>query len=70
MGEELSWHGKPVLLYPSKVRRLKEKQMKKALLMILLLILIPAVATGCARTKRIANDIDWVVFDGEPKKDN
>jgi len=44
--------------------------MKRALLVILLLVLIPAIATGCARTKRIANDIDWVVFDGEPKKDN
>ena len=44
--------------------------MKRVLLVILLLVLIPAMATGCARTKRIANDIDWVVFDGEPKRDN
>ncbi len=44
--------------------------MKRALLIILLLALVPAIVAGCARTKRIANDIDWVVFDGEPKEDN
>lgn len=34
-----------------------------------ILILISTI-TGCARTSRIANDVDWVVFDGEPSREN
>jgi len=37
--------------------------------MLVALVLLGTV-TGCARVKRVANDVDWVIFDGEPSKDN
>lgn len=36
---------------------------------ILVLVIVFSI-TGCARTKRIANDVNWIVFDGEPSRDN
>lgn len=43
--------------------------MKKLLCLILILAMAVSIA-GCSRTKRIINDVDWVVFDGEPSDDN
>lgn len=36
----------------------------------MLVLVIVVSMSGCARTKRIANDVDWIVFDGEPNKAN
>jgi hypothetical protein len=39
---------------------------------IWLFVVIVAVSSisGCARARRIANDVDWIVFDGEPSEEN
>lgn len=37
---------------------------------VMLILVVISSVTGCARAKRIANDVDWVVFDGEPSRDN
>ncbi len=37
---------------------------------IMLIFVLISVVSGCARTKRIANDVGWVILDGEPSKDN
>ena len=42
----------------------------KRLVWIILIIVVVSGMLGCARTKRIANDVDWIVFDGEPSKEN
>lgn len=42
----------------------------KRFIWICLIVIVIASLTGCARTKRIANDIDWIVFDGEPSNSN
>jgi len=44
--------------------------MKRFIWIVFILALIAGVASGCGRTKRIANDVDWIVFDGQPSKDN
>lgn len=43
--------------------------MKNFIFIALILALAVSVA-GCSRTKRIANDVDWIVFDGQPSRDN
>ncbi len=43
--------------------------MRRLMFTVVVLVLI-ANLVGCARTKRIANDIDWMVFDGQPMEDN
>ena len=43
--------------------------MKHFIWIMLILIVILSI-TGCARVKRVANDIDWIVFDGQPSRDN
>jgi hypothetical protein len=43
--------------------------MKRILWIIFIMVIVVSVS-GCARTKRIANDVDWIVFDGEPNKAN
>ena len=43
--------------------------MKRFICILLALVLISSIA-GCARAKRIANDVDWIVFDGEPSREN
>ena len=43
--------------------------MKRLIWMFLILVLALSMI-GCARVKRIANDINWVVLDGEPSKEN
>jgi len=44
--------------------------MKRFLYIVMISVVIFSI-TGCgARIKRIANDINWVVFDGEPSRDN
>ena len=43
--------------------------MKRIIWIILILTVISSI-TGCARAKRIANDVNWVVFDGQPSRDN
>ena len=43
--------------------------MKRFIWMLLIAVLVTSIA-GCARTKRIANDVDWIVFDGEPSREN
>ena len=43
--------------------------MRRFIWIVLILALVVGVA-GCSRTKRIANDVDWIVFDGQPSKDN
>lgn len=43
--------------------------MKRFILILIVFALAVSVA-GCGRTKRIANDVNWIVFDGEPSKDN
>jgi len=42
----------------------------KYIIWIVLALMSISIITGCSRTKRIANDVDWIVFDGEPAKDN
>ena len=43
--------------------------MKRFIWIGLVVVLALSVA-GCARTKRIANDVDWVLLDGQPHIDN
>ena len=43
--------------------------MKHFVWVVLVLVVLCSIA-GCARTKRIANDVDWIVFDGEPNVKN
>jgi len=43
--------------------------MKRFIWVALIAIAISSIA-GCARSSRLANDIDWVVFDGEPSREN
>ncbi len=43
--------------------------MKYFIWLVLIVILVCSIE-GCSRAKRIANDVDWVVFDGQPSKDN
>ena len=42
----------------------------RRIIMIALIAVILAGTLGCSRSKRIANDMDWIVFDGEPSKEN
>jgi len=38
---------------------------------ILIILAVISSIVGCgARIKRIANDINWVVLDGQPSRDN
>ncbi|MDP2921924.1 MAG: hypothetical protein Q8O12_06145 [Candidatus Omnitrophota bacterium] len=43
--------------------------MRRFIWIVLVLALVAGIA-GCSRAKRIANDVDWIVFDGQPSKDN
>jgi len=43
--------------------------MRRFVYMFMVLIVVSSMA-GCARVKRIANDINWVVLDGQPSRDN
>ncbi len=44
--------------------------MRRFIYILIILVVISSIV-GCAdRIKRIANDINWVVLDGEPSKDN
>jgi hypothetical protein len=43
--------------------------MKRFIWILVVAALVASVA-GCGRTKRIANDVNWIVFDGQPSKDN
>ena len=43
--------------------------MKRFIWILIILVAMTSII-GCARTKRVANDIDWVVFDGEPSREN
>ena|GEM_PF-3319299 len=43
--------------------------MRRLVFLFLIVVLIFSVA-GCSRVKRIANDINWLVFDGEPSREN
>ena len=45
------------------------ENMRRFIWIVLILALVVGV-TGCSRTKRIANDVDWIVFDGQPSEDN
>ncbi len=42
----------------------------RRLALIVLLLVIAATLTGCARMDRIVNDIQWMFFDMEPSRDN
>ncbi len=42
----------------------------KRFIWIALIVIVISSITGCARSSRVANDIDWVVFDGEPSREN
>ncbi|MFC1509776.1 hypothetical protein ACFL60_08870 [Candidatus Omnitrophota bacterium] len=42
----------------------------RRLIWVVLIIVVISGAIGCSRTKRIANDVNWIVFDGEPSKEN
>ena len=44
--------------------------MKRFIYIVMVLVMICSIAGCGARIKRIANDINWVVFDGEPSRDN
>lgn len=43
--------------------------MKRITWFVIVLIAITSMS-GCARAKRIANDVNWIVFDGEPSREN
>jgi len=43
--------------------------MRRLVWIILIVVAISSI-TGCARSSRVANDIDWVIFDGEPSREN
>ncbi|MFA4991413.1 MAG: hypothetical protein WC569_02415 [Candidatus Omnitrophota bacterium] len=43
--------------------------MRRLAWLILIVVAISSLA-GCSRAKRIANDLDWVVLDGEPSREN
>ncbi|MFH1479232.1 MAG: hypothetical protein ABIG92_05620 [Candidatus Omnitrophota bacterium] len=43
--------------------------MKRFIWLVLILVVITCISS-CSRTKRIANDVDWVVFDGQPSREN
>lgn len=42
----------------------------KQLIWIILILVVLSSLTGCSRAKRIAHDVNWIFFDGEPSKDN
>ena len=42
----------------------------KYLIWIVLIFIVISTMTGCARATRIVNDVDWIVFDGEPMIEN
>jgi predicted small secreted protein len=44
--------------------------MKRFVWIIVTIVMISVVISGCSRAKRIANDVDWVVFDGQPSREN
>ncbi|MFH1783108.1 MAG: hypothetical protein ABH848_05785 [Candidatus Omnitrophota bacterium] len=37
---------------------------------LFLILIVACCLVSCSRTKRIANDVDWIVFDGEPNRQN
>lgn len=36
------------------------------IILVLMLVVIASSVAGCARANRIADDVEWMVFDGEP----
>lgn len=44
-------------------------KIKQLIWVVLILALITSLY-GCARARRIANDVDWIVFDGQPSREN
>ncbi len=44
--------------------------MKRFIHIVIVLVVIFSMVGCGARIKRIANDINWVVLDGEPSRDN
>lgn len=67
MGKKRVREREPVLFYIAKIS--EEIKMKCFVWIVLILVLISSIA-GCARARRIANDLDWIVLDGEPSKEN
>ena len=67
MGKERAGKRQSVLFYITK--NIGEIYMKRLMWIVLILVVISAIS-GCARTKRIANDVDWIVFDGKPSREN
>jgi len=57
----------PVLFY---VAEIDDGALMRRFVWIMLIFVLISVISGCARTKRIANDVDWIILDGEPSKDN
>ena len=43
--------------------------MRRFVCIALILMMISGLA-GCARARRIANDVDWIVFDAQPSREN
>lgn len=66
MGKERIRKRKSVLLY---IAEINGGDMRRLVWVVLILAAISFLG-GCARATRIANDIDWIVFDGEPIEEN
>lgn len=43
--------------------------MKRLIWLVIIIVVVSSMA-GCARARRIANDIDWILLDAQPNREN